>query len=865
MARTTLLLALLVALPSAAQSPDGGPTGVLTRPPALLKQVEAAFPAEALDAGVGGTVEMEIDIGADGKVTDARVTKSAGAAFDEAALAAVRQFEFSPAEVDGQPAPVRIGYSYEFFFRPQAVPQPVAEDVVNLQGTVLERGTRTPISGASVLVGNEEPPLETTSDSAGHFEFKNVPLGAQKVVVLSPDHARYEVTEDIQEGKRTEVTYFVRRKQYSGFETVVRAKRERKEVAQVSLRQEEIRLIPGTQGDALKVVQNLPGVARAPFSLGLLIVRGGKPWDSRVYMDEALIPLLFHFGGLNATFNSNLLEEVSFQPGNFGTEYGRAIGGLVEARTRVASKEGYHGYLDVNVIDTSLMVEGPINDDWSFAVAGRRSYIDVVLPFVVERFVPEAKALQFTVAPRYYDYQLRLDRKLKGSRDRLSIALFGSNDEVAFVLPNPSLDAEGRGSVQTLLAYNRLAVNFDKQLSEGLRFSSSNVLGLDRFDFGGGADLYLRSTNLPFSSRESLSWEFPEQKLSLLAGADLLLLPFIYEAQSPPRFKLNQIPDPFVSRHLQREKANTLSFEPALFAEGVWKPLKGLKLVAGLRVDYETLMADAWVDPRVAAFYELAPQTVVKAAVGLFHQPPDYRQGQLTPTYGNPNLLPEAASHYSLGVEHQFTDAIGVDVQVYYKDLFHQAQATTGSSTANVDEIDLKYTSAGVGRSYGVEVLLRHQLTKNFFGWIAYSLSRAERRYPGKTSLGLHPLDQPHNLIAVGSYKLPYDFILGVRLRYASGSLNTPYVGAIYDANGNYFYPLFGELFSRRLPAFFQADVRLDKRFVFERWMLSVYADVQNVSNRQNVEGVLYNFDYTEERFLYGLPILPAIGVRGEF
>jgi hypothetical protein len=31
------------------------------------------------------------------------------------------------------------------------------------------------------------------------------------------------------------------------------------------------------------------------------------------------------------------------------------------------------------------------------------------------------------------------------------------------------------------------------------------------------------------------------------------------------------------------------------------------------------------------------------------------------------------------------------------------------------------------------------------------------------------------------------------------------------------------------------------------------------------VEGTLNNFDYTQERFLYGLPIIPALGVRGEF
>jgi hypothetical protein len=230
--------------------------------------------------------------------------------------------------------------------------------------------------------------------------------------------------------------------------------------------------------------------------------------------------------------------------------------------------------------------------------------------------------------------------------------------------------------------------------------------------------------------------------------------------------------------------------------------------------------------------------------------------------------LPEGAIHYSAGVEHSFTDAISIDVQGYYKELFHQSRTTLAmdsGSSANIDTVDLGYTSDGVGHSYGLEVLLRHQLTRNFFGWLAYSLSRSERYYALTGKWGLQALDQTHYLIAIGSYKLPYDFIVGLRLRYGTGALSTPYAGAIYDANGNYYFPLIGDLWSRRLPPFFQADVRIDKRFVFQQWMLAVYADVMNVTNRQNVEGVLNNFDYTREQYLYGLPIIPAVGVRGEF
>jgi TonB family protein len=864
-----LILVLLLAVPAGAQdAPDAGtPTGVLTKPPALLKQVEARFPPEASAQGLAGTVVMEVDLGADGRVMDARVVQPAGHGFDEAALEAVRQFEFSPAEVDGQPAPVRIQYAYEFLYRPQVVEPPPApkEEVVNFSGVLLERGTRKVLAGVTVVVVVEGEAREALSGEDGRFELKGVPAGTWPVVVVDAEHERYEVTETFTEGQRTEVTYHVRRKQYGAMETVVRGKAERKEVAQVALRQEEVRLIPGTQGDALKVVQNLPGVARSPFGVGLLVVRGGKPWDTRVYVDDELVPLLFHFGGLYATFNSNLLEDIAFQPGNFGAEHGRNIGGLVRAATRTPAKDGLHGYVDINVIDSSALVEGPLGKDWSFAVAARRSYVDAVLPWALDTFVPQANALSFTVAPSYFDYQVKLERRPQGSRERLSLTLFGSSDELSLLLSNPAFDSEGRGNIDSLLSYHRLAFRWDKPLAPGLTLHTRASVGLDRNELGAGADIYVRTRQFPISARHGYSLELPEQNLQLSAGLDVLVIPFLQEVQAPPPFKLNQIPDPFVSRRLLREDAARVPYEPGAYLEAVWQPLPGLKLVPGLRADYESTLRRAWVDPRLAAFYQVTGSTTLKAAAGLYHQPPDYRRGLLSPTFGNPDLLPEGARHYVVGVEQQLTDALGVDVQLYYKDLFDQAQSVPAPTSPDADVSVPSYASTGRGRGYGVEVLLRHQLTRNFFGWIAYSLSRTERLDSRTGKMRKGALDQPHNLVAVASYKLPHDFIAGVRLRYSSGPLDTPIAGSIYDANANYYFPLAGELFSRRLPAFFQADVRVDKRFVYDDWMLALYVDVQNVTNRQNVEGTLNNFDYTQERFLYGLPIIPAIGVRGEF
>ena len=125
------VLCVLVVTGAMAQAPDAGtpspdagaPTGVLTKAPVLKRQIEAQYPPEALAQQLEGTVVMLIDISEAGAVTEVQVTQPAGHGFDEEAVAAVRQFEFEPAEVDNVPAPVRIEYAYQFVWR---APPPAA-------------------------------------------------------------------------------------------------------------------------------------------------------------------------------------------------------------------------------------------------------------------------------------------------------------------------------------------------------------------------------------------------------------------------------------------------------------------------------------------------------------------------------------------------------------------------------------------------------------------------------------------------------------------------------------------------------------------------------------------------------------------
>ena len=138
------------------------------------------------------------------------------------------------------------------------------------------------------------------------------------------------------------------------------------------------------------------------------------------------------------------------------------------------------------------------------------------------------------------------------------------------------------------------------------------------------------------------------------------------------------------------------------------------------------------------------------------------------------------------------------------------------------------------------------------------------RDAPGKEPR-LADFDQTHILTVLGSYRLGRGWELGARFRLVTGNPDTPIVGSLYNANAGVYTPIFGKYNSERMGTFHQLDVRVDKRWTFDGWRLSTYLDIQNVYYAKNPEGYQYNYNYTQKSTINGLPIIPSLGVRGEF
>ena len=326
--------------------------------------------------------------------------------FDEAAMVAAQQFEFEPAEMDGKKIAVQITYKYKFRLKaktptpPPAAPAgtpdggapdgpvaptpPPAPQIVNFAGVLSERGTRLPMAGALVTVFRDdgEKPIgfEATTDPKGAFQFFDLAPGEWKLLSRAarllplPDHRDGERPASASTSSITSSAASTTRTTSPSPPT-----RPRKEVSRTVISGAEIDKIPGTFGDPLAVVQNFAGVARRPPFAGLLIIRGSAPEDTRIFVDGAEIPLIYHFGGLRSVMPVGVLDSLEFYPGNFSPMYGRAIGGIIDVQLKKLQPKKIGGYADVSLFDTGVYLEVPLGNKGGVAVAGRRSYIDVLL------------------------------------------------------------------------------------------------------------------------------------------------------------------------------------------------------------------------------------------------------------------------------------------------------------------------------------------------------------------------------------------------------------------------------------------------------------------------------------------------------
>ena len=842
------VIALLALALAAAEPVDAGasppPAPMSITPPVAIEMPPIDYPADAPAVRTTSQVTVLITVGVDGSVTDAEVQQSLNPQADAAVIAGVKRFRFKPATANGEPVPVRLPFTQTFTPPPPPpVPNEPERDAV-LEGLLIERGTRAPIANATVVVTDADGrELQTQSDTKGVFQIPVRSGQNLKVQVYEFAHEKFFQREVVAKGQRLQVKYLLTRKSYDPYESTVRSDRDRTEVSRTTLSGRELTRVPGTFGDPFRAVNTLPGVSQVMSLLPLPIVRGSSPGDTGVFLDGVRLPLLFHLFGGPSVVHPELIDHVDFYPGGFPVNYGGYTGGIIDGQTRASKPDEQKVDLDVNLVQAGALVREPIEPlGMTFTAAGRTGYPGLVLSLLT----PNLKLA-------YWDYQVRLDGG--SSRNGWTIFSYGAEDVVRVrASENDPL------TTVALFTFHRVDLRYRRGDTESNQLFRV-VLGYDDSLLATDSD---RSVGAGTGGK---SWSVNPQArvhqqiapvLDLNAGADVTISTITTPPDGGAPSTLSTLENP----------DGTLT-TAGVFVEAVLRPTPQLSVIPGVRADlyHETGQAQSVdqssIDPRLMARYKISDAelggTTLKGVVGRYHQPPRLFVPVPGLEQSSLDLGLLASTQTSVGAETRLGPSSDLDLNLYYNDnnpvLF---DLTVNPTAADVQQPQPAYPpwqlpppSAGntqpqaisdlytkrAGRAYGLELLLRHHDSNGLFGWISYSLSRSERQADDGTWQP-SDFDRTHILNFVAGIRLPRNWEFGARVLYQSGTPLTT---------------IFGTNISRSDPEF-QLDLRIDKRAVWNTWLLDFYVDILNSTVSEETGGLLGGQGI---RF-----VIPTVGIR---
>lgn len=762
---------------------------------------------------------------------------------------------------------------------------------------VLIAGSRTPATQASIFIfpapsharpgRTKNTPLpehpawqrSVTTDDEGQALIPNLPKQQSLWIVVGPGFDRHEEIIDLAQTKRRRpLKLFVEPSETYRYRTTVQTTtKARSAPTSYVFSDTEIRTLPGTSGDPLRALQNLPGLARAPARLGLLVIRGAPPSSSQVFLGGHQIPRAFHVLSLSSVFPTDILDTLRFVPSNFDAAYGNATGGIVLIEPRSGRRDGVHGMAELDLTGVSAVVEGPMKSG-SFLLAAHRGYLDGVLSIVngiTERVTGQSDPF---LLPSYYDYQALFDVPLKQTGPSLKLRAFGSGDRIRttpspFSAPASAFDFHG--DVHRIDAVYRQRIQRIKfHWTPSFRFESN------RFQSPVNASLvrYRRRRDYIVSLRSELDFHM-SRHFSLVVGSDGEL--DIYRSRDETESGADQATT--TAEQTGGLETRLGGYASASVTTNHWSLKPSLRVSA---FSQSNQFATA-VDPRLSTSVQIGERWQIDAGIGRYSQVRTLRESERVDLVSQGGeidqgsvFLPAIFSRFDpeitfspadqeLTVRHAWHGSLGASFRLASG---YEFQATTfGRYQDNAiplvsDGVIVGYNTST--QTWGLETLVRKRLTKRFYGWIAYTLMWSQVRIdiPGDSS-STRPsdFDQRHNLIFVGSLALPRRWRIGASFRVVSGYPYTPVIGSIASLAPGQYTPILGATNAARLPFFHQLDFRVDKRWILKRAEVNAYFDIQNVYNRVNPEAIVYSSDYRAEVNAIGLPILPSLGLRIEF
>lgn len=205
------------------------------------------------------------------------------------------------------------------------------------------------------------------------------------------------------------------------------------------------------------------------------------------------------------------------------------------------------------------------------------------------------------------------------------------------------------------------------------------------------------------------------------------------------------------------------------YVQDSWSVTDRLTLFPGLSAHGEDYLDKQFVEPRLALEYSLSDTFLLSAGTGIYHQFPGYLE--LNQVFGNPELAYVESVQGVVGLQKTLSHGWDVKSELYYKQLDNLVSGND----------ETRYDNNGEGEAYGLDIIIRKNLTDRASGWLSASFSKATREDAETGESFAFEYDQPYNASLVAQYKLSEKWSIGAKYWLHSGAPYTPVVGATAD------------------------------------------------------------------------------------
>ncbi len=739
-------------------------------------------------------------------------------------------------------------------------------------GNVQSNVGQKPIPGVTVQILNTKK--GTFTNAEGKFSIRNIPPGMYSVRFSGVGYETY-VKSDVfvTNAIPVEINIELAEKVIELQGAEVRASYFIKKVESLTSTQsfdaEEIKRAPGVQEDVIRATALLPGVATAGAGRNDLLVRGGAPFENLFIVDNIEIPNINHFGSQGSSggplslINIDYVKNVSFSAGGFGAKYGDKVSSLTNITLRNGNEEKFGGKIVLSATGFGANIEGPIGSRGSYWFSVRRSYLDFIF-----------KLAGFAFIPQYWDFAGRVSYKV-ATNDYLSFLTVAALDDV--ITDNSNDDNKFSNS--------KVAIPSQDQYFSGITWKHLFKNGFTTVTLGETFSVFStfqKDSNLVDIFRNKSR----EGETTLKTDVDFQLSPKInLTFGNQLKYAPNLTYDVIVPGYM---RTSSTGDTVGLYQDTTLKTYKNAsyvslsasfgktKLTLGGRYDHYGFLEDkSYLSPRLSVIYQLNDVSAIILSSGRYYQAPSYIWLIGAP---NQNLKAIRSDQFVLGYEHTPMEDIKVQLEVFYKvyDNYparvYRPQAVLAPSGFDDISSDIPFgleplSSVATGFAQGIELFVQKKLSDlPFYGLMSISVSQSKfKSIEGIERYGSFDSRVIANL-ALG-YLPGKNWELSGKFRLSTGLPTTPYFTQT-DISKNQIagqkdYSRYND--GERLPLYHAVDVRVDKRWIFKRFNLVTYIDIQNLYGRENVTGVKWNPRTKSEEYQTSFGVLPSIGISFEF